>query len=183
MPPKLYLVRHAQGEHNATVSCLSRVPHHARHANLTQRNYTIPDPALTAKGKSQCQELSKSFKHHETIDLVLTSPLRRTIQTAALSFGPTLSRDVQFIAVPEAQEIGDHASDTGHPPNELKKLLPKMFADGELEFDINKLDLDAVKEGWTSKVRTTVTTNGGQFLMSVDRLLGVGEISYLEACF
>jgi broad specificity phosphatase PhoE len=134
MPPKLYLVRHAQGYHNAT------------------RNYDIPDPTLTEKGKAQCRELRNSFQHHDTINLVVTSPLRRTIQTASLSFGPVLARDVRFLAIPEAQEVGDHASDTGLPPNELKKQLEgELFAENELEFDIKKLNLDAVKDGWNAK--------------------------------
>lgn len=118
-----------------------------------QRNYTIPDPTLTDKGKAQCRSLRDSFKYHDIINLVLTSPLRRTIQTAALSFGPILKRDVQFLAVPEAQEVGDHGSDTGLSPQELKEELPRLFQEGELEFDIGKLNLDAVKEGWNNKVR------------------------------
>ncbi|KAF2650927.1 phosphoglycerate mutase family protein-like protein [Lophiostoma macrostomum CBS 122681] len=135
MPPKLYLVRHAQGEHNAT------------------QDYTLPDPVLTEKGEDQCRKLQDSFLYHETIELVLASPLRRTIQTAALSFGPTLARnDVTFIAVPEAQEVSDMGSDTGSAPNELKGYLAKLFADGTLDFDIKqKLDLSLVKEGWNVK--------------------------------
>jgi hypothetical protein len=118
----------------------------------TQRDFTIRDPVLTDKGRAQCRALSASFKHHDSINLVVTSPLRRTIQTAALSFGPVLARDVPFLAIPEAQEVGDHASDTGLPPKELKAELAQLFAKDQLEFDIKKLNLDAVTEGWTSKV-------------------------------
>jgi broad specificity phosphatase PhoE len=96
--------------------------------------------------------LRDSFKHHDKIDLVLTSPLRRTIQTAALSFGPVLKRDVPFIAVPEAQEVGSHRSDTGLAPQKIKEELATLFSDDDLEFNIKKLNLDAVKDGWNSKV-------------------------------
>lgn len=86
---------------------------------------------------------------------MVTSPLRRTIQTASLSFGPVLARnDVPFIAVPEAQEVGDHLSDTGLPVERLKQeLAGDLFEKYELDFDIRKLNLDHVCEGWTSKVR------------------------------
>ncbi|KAF2744651.1 phosphoglycerate mutase family protein-like protein [Sporormia fimetaria CBS 119925] len=133
MSPRLYLVRHAQGFHNST------------------RDLTLLDPVLTEKGKGQCRDLRNSFQHHSEIDLVLTSPLRRTIQTAALSFGPTLSRDIPFVAVPEAQEVGHHRSDTGLAPSELQKELDTLFANDALDFDIKKLNLDAVKEGWNGK--------------------------------
>jgi hypothetical protein len=89
----------------------------------------------------------------------LTSPLRRTIQTAALSFGPVLKRDVQFLAVPEAQEVGDHASDTGLDPENLREELSKLFPGDELEFDINKLNIDAVKEGWNCKVSVVLASH------------------------
>jgi broad specificity phosphatase PhoE len=48
------------------------------------------------------------------VDIVFASPLRRTIQTASLSFGPTLARkDVPFVLLPALQEVGDMGSDTG----------------------------------------------------------------------
>lgn len=111
---------------------------------------------LTEKGKGQCADLCKRFKYHNDINLVVTSPLRRTIQTASLSFGPVLARDdVPFIAVPEAQEVGDHLSDTGTEVEKLKEQLKGgLFQEGELKFDIGKLDLGHVQEseGWTTKV-------------------------------
>ncbi|RZM26732.1 MAG: hypothetical protein EOO88_15930 [Pedobacter sp.] len=45
------------------------------------------DAVLTPKGKEQCRTLSAAFRHHKEVDIVFASPLRRTIQTAALSFG------------------------------------------------------------------------------------------------
>jgi hypothetical protein len=156
MPPKLYLVRHAQGFHNATVSLCNLFHLQMSRRNLLivfQQNYTLPDPLLTEKGKGQCKTLCEEFKLHDTIGLVLASPLRRTIQTAALSFGPTLAReDVPFIAVPEAQEVSDSGSDTGSPAKRLPQLIREAFSEGELPFDISKLNLDRVKDDWDSKV-------------------------------
>ncbi|KAH7135344.1 phosphoglycerate mutase family protein-like protein [Dendryphion nanum] len=135
MAPTLYLVRHAQGEHNAT------------------RDFTILDPLLTPKGKQQCRELRESFRYHDTVDLVVASPLRRTIQTAVLSFGRTLARDgVPFIALPVAQEVSNAGADTGLEPEDLKTSLEHLFDEDKPDFNVlRKLDLSNVEEGWTSK--------------------------------
>lgn len=136
MPPKIHLVRHAQGEHNAT------------------RNYDIRDAVLTQKGKDQCRALRSTFAHHNSIDIVFASPLRRTIQTAALSFGPTLARnEVPFVLLPLLQEVSNIGCDVGIADTaaDVTRLLPELFKDGELEFDINKIDPSAVTKGWNSK--------------------------------
>ncbi|KAI2486677.1 Phosphoglycerate mutase family protein [Pyrenophora tritici-repentis] len=137
MPPKVHLVRHAQGEHNAT------------------RDYTIRDAVLTAKGKEQCATLRSAFAHHDEIDVVFASPLRRTIQTAALSFGPVLSRqEVSFALLPALQEVSNIACDVGIADigADVHKFLPDLFTPGELDFDVGKVDASAVTEGWNSKV-------------------------------
>jgi broad specificity phosphatase PhoE len=136
MPPKIHLVRHAQGEHNET------------------RDYSIRDAVLTAKGKEQCRTLSSNFKHHQDIDVVFASPLRRTIQTAALSFGPTLSRkEVPFVLLPALQEVSTLGCDVGiaDTAEDIQRMLPELFNEGDLNFDINKIDASAVTAGWNSK--------------------------------
>ncbi|KAF1831759.1 phosphoglycerate mutase-like protein [Decorospora gaudefroyi] len=137
MPPKIHLIRHAQGEHNAT------------------RNFSTRDALLTAKGKEQCRTLSLTFQNHQNIDIVFASPLRRTIQTAALSFGPVLSRkDVPLVLLPALQEISNLGCDVGvaDTATDVQKLLPELFAEGELDFDImSKIDASAVTAGWNTK--------------------------------
>ncbi|KAF2133664.1 phosphoglycerate mutase-like protein [Dothidotthia symphoricarpi CBS 119687] len=136
MPPRLYLVRHAEGHHNV---------HHAVH---------IRDATLTEEGKAQCRQLHDTFAYREIIDLVLSSPLRRAIQTTVLSFGPTLSRKkVPYLLLPEAQEVSGFTCDVGHTKQELLQDLPDLFANEPLQFDREKINLDAVKEGWNSKTR------------------------------
>lgn len=153
MPPKLYLVRHAQGEHNATVSFLTTQSPNP--LNVPQRNYNIRDPVLTAKGIAQCHELRDKFPYHDSIDLVIASPLRRTIQTAAHSFGPTLARtEVPFVLVPLLQEVSNAGCDTGYEVDDLKTLIPDLFKGEELGFDITKIGYENVMKGWTEKVRT-----------------------------
>lgn len=88
---------------------------------------------------------------------MLSSPLRRAIQTTVLSFGPTLSRKgVPFLVIPEAQEVSDFTCDVGHTKQELLQNLPELFADESLRFAWEKINLDDVNEGWNSKARLHV---------------------------
>jgi hypothetical protein len=126
-------------------------------SNRQQRDYSIRDAVLTAKGKEQCRTLSAAFEHHAEIETVFASPLRRTIQTAALSFGPVLSRpEVPFVLLPALQEVSNIGCDIGLADGaaDLQRLLPDLFAPGEIEFDISKMDASAVTAGWNSKVGT-----------------------------
>jgi broad specificity phosphatase PhoE len=116
---------------------------------------------LTAKGKSQCRALQNSFQHYNDIDVVLASPLRRTIQTASLSFGPVLARnEVPFVLLPLLQEVSDMGCDTGSSPDELKEAIPNLFSEDHVKFDLSKIDFSEVKEGWNNKVcRTSANTH------------------------
>ncbi|ORY14653.1 histidine phosphatase superfamily [Clohesyomyces aquaticus] len=134
MAPIVHLVRHAEGHHNVN--------------NATH----IHDATLTQNGISQCVRLRDSFPHHHTIDLVLSSPLCRAIQTAILSFGPTLARpEVPYLVIPTAQEVSSLNCDTGHAREYLEIMIPKLHGSDNLGFDLAKINLDAVVEGWNSK--------------------------------
>lgn len=120
-----------------------------------QHKYHILDATLTPKGKEQCRALKEAFPHHHKVGAVIASPLRRTIQTASLSFGPTLARkEVPFVLHPSLQEVSNMLSDTGmaDDPEVIKEILPELFAEDELEFDLEKIDASAVHQGWNSKV-------------------------------
>lgn len=120
----------------------------------TQHDYSIRDAVLTAKGKEQCRILSKAFPH-DNIDIVFASPLRRTIQTAALSLGPALSRnEVKLVLHPSLQEIGDIGSDTGiaDTAEDVLRLLPGLLSEENLGFDFEKIDASLVTKGWNTKV-------------------------------
>ena len=86
---------------------------------------------------------------------MFASPLRRTIQTAALSFGPVLSRkEVPFVLLPALQEVSNIGCDVGiaDTADDVQKFLPELFPEGEIDFDISKVDASAVTAGWNSKV-------------------------------
>lgn len=123
MAPKvLYLVRHAEGAHNVSLE-----------------NHGIHDPDLTEKGKQQCRSLCQTFEFHDKINLLVASPIRRTIQTALFSFEPVVRRGLKILALPGAQESSDDPCDTGSPTD----LLRQEFG--------GVVDLHLMENDWNSK--------------------------------
>ncbi|KAI4736421.1 PGAM-domain-containing protein [Aureobasidium sp. EXF-12298] len=136
MPPKsLYFVRHAQGEHNA------------------QHDDSIPDAVLTPQGKSQCRDLSTAFPNHESVSLIVSSPLRRALQTSVHAFAPALQRDgVKVLLQPMSQEMNAYACDIGTDRDELEKQVKAgELWDAGLNVPSEKVDFSLVEEGWNSK--------------------------------
>jgi broad specificity phosphatase PhoE len=109
-------------------------------------SHALPDPLLTALGKKQCSELMEKFPFHSDVELVVASPLRRTIYTALLGFKPVFEErsEMKLIALPEAQETSDVPCDTGSDLVVLKK---------EFEESGLPVDLSLLEEGWNTKVR------------------------------
>ena len=112
--------------------------------NLCTANHVIHDPLLTDLGHEQCAKLRESFPHHDKIDLVTASPLRRTIYTALESFEPVFQArpDMKLIGLPDVQETSDVPCDTGSAPQALRE-----------EFAGKPVDLELVHEDWNNKVR------------------------------
>ncbi|KAG9602750.1 phosphoglycerate mutase family protein, partial [Aureobasidium melanogenum] len=128
MPPKtLYFVRHAQGEHNA------------------QHDDSIPDAVLTPHGKSQCRDLKASFAHHDSVALIVSSPLRRALQTAVHALAPALQRDgVKVVLQPMAQEMNAYACDIGTDRDELERQVKAGdLWDTSLSVPDDKIDFGA----------------------------------------
>ncbi|KAL9637642.1 MAG: hypothetical protein Q9164_002075 [Protoblastenia rupestris] len=95
---------------------------------------------LTAYGEEQCRQLAQSFPNHGSVDLLVCSPLRRTIYTTLLGFKPDIERGVKVIALPEAQETAAVPCDTGTEVWALKK-----------EMEGKPVDLSRLTEGWHIK--------------------------------
>lgn len=98
------------------------------------------DPLLTPLGERQSHQLRNSFPIHESIDLLVSSPLRRTMHTTLLGFKPVTERGLKVIAIPELQEVGDFPCDTGSDVQVLKK-----------ELEGKPVDLSLVPDNWNSK--------------------------------
>ena len=110
--------------------------------NLSVENQKIHDPDLTDYGREQCRDLAKSFPHHGSVDLVVCSPLRRTIYTALYVFEVDLaSMELpQVLALPDLQETSGWICDTG---SDAQKITSEMHG--------NPVDLTLVPDGWNSK--------------------------------
>ncbi|KAL8766433.1 MAG: hypothetical protein Q9209_006809 [Squamulea sp. 1 TL-2023] len=107
--------------------------------NLTTANHGMHDPKLTPHGENQCLELQSKFPYHDSIELLVCSPLQRTIQTTLLAFDPEISRGVQCVALPEIQETSDLPCDTGSNIQILKE-----------KFKNKPLDLSLLPEDWNN---------------------------------
>lgn len=123
--PTLHLVRHAEGYHN-----------------LAAQNAGIHDPLLTETGEEQARSLQTLFPHHDSIDLLCASPIKRTIQTGLLGFKPCIDRGLTLLALPRAQESSNDPCDTGSTVDELKSF-----------FKDSPVDLSRVEQWpyWNSK--------------------------------
>lgn len=91
MAPILLLIRHAEAHHNATL------------------NYDLPDPRLTDRGLDQCRELNQHLPKQPLIDqieLIITSPMRRTVQTTLTGLDHLIQRGINVETNSMWQGIG-----------------------------------------------------------------------------
>jgi broad specificity phosphatase PhoE len=89
-------------------------------SNIILRDYTIPDPALTPLGLvEQCQELKAHLQENvplaRDIELIVISPMRRTMQTAEQALGWLMEQGVPVQLRAEWQENSAKPCDTGTP--------------------------------------------------------------------
>ncbi|SMY28803.1 unnamed protein product [Zymoseptoria tritici ST99CH_1A5] len=127
---RIILTRHAQAEHNVDL------------------DYTIPDAPLTPLGRKQASSLSTQINSTSPgllseVDLVVSSPLKRTLQTTYLGYKPTIDRLGglgKVITLPQAQECNDFPCDTG-------SSAATLSADPEFQ----EFNFENLTDDWTSK--------------------------------
>lgn len=117
-------MRHGQGYHS-----------------IAEQGHDIRDPHLTGHGEEQCRLRRAAFPHHDKVELLLASPLRRALQTCAITFMPCLDRGMEIIALPMAEECSEAPSDTGSDPQFLKDEFRDRLRGDHVRFD-------EVKDGW-----------------------------------
>ena len=82
MAPTIILIRHGEAEHNATL------------------NWDILDPPLTALGQHQCKDLEKHLKTNlplaDKVEVIITSPFTRTVETTLLGLDWLIKRGVKI---------------------------------------------------------------------------------------
>ena len=98
------------------------------------------DTSLTPLGETQCHELSKEFPSKPPVDLLVSSPLKRTIQTTLLGFKKQVESGVRVELLAELQEASEMPCDTGSSRDDLEK--EELF---------NGLDFSSLPDDWTSK--------------------------------
>ena len=129
MAPKLItLVRHGQAHHNVNTQ------------------YHLHDPYLTAEGESQCRTIPDRFPANPPVDLLVTSPLKRTIQTTLIGFPAQIASGAPIIALPELQETSSMPCDTGSPILEIESDPVLRPSTGAIDFSLVE-----AADGWTSK--------------------------------
>ena len=100
----------------------------------------MQDTSLTALGEAQCHELSREFPSKPPVDLLVSSPLRRTIQTTLLGFKKQIESGVKVELLAELQEATELPCDTGSSRDVLEK--EELF---------RGLDFSGLPDDWTSK--------------------------------
>ena len=96
----LYFIRHGEGYHNLTTN--------------GYHNYHIKYPRLTVKGIHQCQETRQQLKDIK-FDLVIVSPLRRTLETATYIF----RKSIKTICMEEIREVISNTCDLREPISDV----------------------------------------------------------------
>lgn len=122
--PTIYLVRHAEAAHNVA------------------KDFNLRDPGLTELGFTQAAALATAFPALDSVAVILTSPLRRTIETTIAGFGDIIKKDspdpAKLILDPDLQERSAEPCDTGSEVAVLQQRFPD-------------LDFSALSEGWYIK--------------------------------
>ncbi|CRG91222.1 hypothetical protein PISL3812_08270 [Talaromyces islandicus] len=118
---QIYLVRHAESEHNVS------------------KDYSNIDPPLTTLGIQQSTQLIKTFPHSSTVAVILSSPLRRALQTTLAAFPHILDKryfdpasghgivdGAMLIVDPDLQERSALPCDTGSSRDVLEAAFPNV---------------------------------------------------------
>jgi glucosyl-3-phosphoglycerate phosphatase len=91
---------------------------------------TLTDARLSHRGEQQARDMATRLQDHhdwlQRVELVIVSPLTRTLQTMELGVLPCLSPSVPILAHHDMSERVYTASDTGRPVSELMKEFPHV---------------------------------------------------------
>jgi broad specificity phosphatase PhoE len=119
MSKTIYCIRHGLSLHN-------KLYHKYGSKTFYDNDYT--DTMLLPEGKQQAQELARTWKEINTIDLVIVSPLKRTLETAMNIFDEI---DVPMIALEMSREfpLGLHTCNKRSNKEELELLYPRVNFD------------------------------------------------------
>lgn len=95
-------------------------------SNVSELNYSIIDPNLTSNGIHQCMNLKKYLKTNKiitNIELVIVSPLERTLETCANIIDIDSHND--SIKIISLDEIREHINEPCHKRKNIKEKKKK----------------------------------------------------------
>jgi broad specificity phosphatase PhoE len=163
--PVVYLVRHAEAEHNVS------------------KDFSHRDPPLTKLGLSQASAIATSFNDAQSVAVVMTSPLTRTLQTTLAAFATTLDSSslksggredgARLLIDRDLQERSNLPCDTGSPRASLEEAFPALSLD----------DLDDhwfVKEGPYAHDETTVRQRAQRVRQKLVDVAGLLESGMMQ---
>jgi len=108
----VHFVRHAQGTHNVEAN---------------YRSTDQLDAKLTPLGESQCARLAQEqTRALGGVDLLVTSPLTRCVQTALLSFPAQLDAGLPLVALESVRETVNFVCDRRRPISEIAADFPEV---------------------------------------------------------
>jgi len=104
---RVCFVRHGQGAHNRTIA-----------------NWGMVDPELTSDGEAQVADLHERLKPFiPEVELIVTSPLTRAMQTATGGFAGSKA---PYVMLPMLRERLGAPCDTGRTKSELLRCFPQI---------------------------------------------------------
>jgi broad specificity phosphatase PhoE len=140
----IHMIRHAEGTHN--VARAYRDP-----SNL--------DARLTARGEEQCAQLAANCSAQQEmldgIELVVTSPLTRCVQTALLSLPMLASgQHVKFLAHEGVRETVNYVCDQRRLISQISAEFPRV------DFSLMSHDHDDVWQHYEARLGTPAEYDG-----------------------
>eukprot|EP00747_Dinoflagellata_sp_TGD_P169851 gnl/TRDRNA2_/TRDRNA2_199902_c0_seq1.p1 gnl/TRDRNA2_/TRDRNA2_199902_c0~~gnl/TRDRNA2_/TRDRNA2_199902_c0_seq1.p1 ORF type:complete len:208 (-),score=43.18 gnl/TRDRNA2_/TRDRNA2_199902_c0_seq1:97-720(-) len=128
MSPRFLFTRHGEAAHNPLIN-----------AKRKAEGRALLDPELTEKGVEQATALRARIREEvPDLTLVVTSPLRRALQTTLLAFGA----DAPVVVTPlhtesghivDGDEVAGHPCQRGRSAEELQKLFPPSWDWSQLQ--------------------------------------------------
>ena len=133
----LQLIRHGHSLHNELFEKIGV---------KAFKNQDMIDAPLTQEGHIQSVELGESFENKYNIELVLVSPLTRTLETSMNIFGD-MRIPIECHEFLREYPIGDDTCNKRSSLREIKRKFPKI--DFKLNMEEDKL--------WSEDYRETIT--------------------------
>ncbi|TCD69186.1 hypothetical protein EIP91_008482 [Steccherinum ochraceum] len=137
---RIFLTRHAQAEHNVDLDySMTKI--------YLRIDILVHDAPLTQLGRQQSARLNEDTKNNiqQTAELLVSSPLRRTMSTTLVGYPDLFKRLIaqhKVILRPELQECNAHPCDVGSPRETLE---------ADPEYGGKGLDFSTLTPDWTSK--------------------------------